>query len=101
MIKKFKLSGIWAVFFVFISAFIFYACEEFSEVGTPPTFGTQVKFDRVVAIGNSITAGYQDGALFEGAQQYSYPNLIVQQINKAFGANISFVQPLILSLIHI
>ncbi|CUU03842.1 GDSL-like Lipase/Acylhydrolase [Candidatus Kryptobacter tengchongensis] len=95
MIKKFKLSGIWAVFFVFISAFIFYACEEFSEVGTPPTFGTQVKFDRVVAIGNSITAGYQDGALFEGAQQYSYPNLIVQQINKAFGANISFVQPLI------
>lgn len=95
MKRKFQLSGIISVFLIFSFAFIFYACEEFSEVGTPPTFGTQVKFDRVVAIGNSITAGYQDGALFEGAQQYSYVNLIVQQINKVFGTNITFVQPLI------
>lgn len=94
MTKKFKFSGILAVFFIFISAFIFYACEEFSEVGNPPTLGTQVRFDRVVAIGNSITAGFQDGALFESAQNYSYPNLIVQQINK-IGGNVIFVQPLI------
>ncbi len=94
MIKKFKFSGILTVFFIFISAFIFYSCEEFSEVGTPPSLGTQVKFDRIVAIGNSITAGFQDGALFEGAQNYSYPNLIVQQINK-IGGNVTFVQPLI------
>ncbi|MCS7229877.1 MAG: SGNH/GDSL hydrolase family protein [Candidatus Kryptonium sp.] len=95
MRKNFRFPKILSIALVFIIAVIFYACEDFSEVGTPPTLGTQIDFSRVVAIGNSITAGYQDGALFEGAQQYSYPNLIVQQINKTFGTNITFVQPLI------
>ncbi len=94
MIKKFKFSRILTIFFTFIFAFVFYSCEEFSEIGNPPSLGVQVKFDKIVAIGNSITAGFQDGALFEGAQNYSYPNLIVQQINK-IGGNVSFVQPLI------
>ncbi|MEN3037916.1 MAG: hypothetical protein ABDI07_01990 [Candidatus Kryptonium sp.] len=95
MRKNFRFPKILSIALVFIIAVIFYACEDFSEIGTPPTLGTQVDFSRVVAIGNSITAGYQDGALFEGAQQYSYPNLIVQQINKTFGTNTAFVQPLI------
>ncbi|MDH7514521.1 MAG: SGNH/GDSL hydrolase family protein [Bacteroidota bacterium] len=42
-----------------------------------------------VAIGNSVTAGYQNGALYEGAQLYSYPKLIADRLG------VSFVQPLI------
>lgn len=94
MRRKIKTSGIFAVALIFSFAFIFYACEEFSEVGNPPSLGKQVDFSRVVAIGNSLTAGFQDGALFEGAQEYSYANLIVKQIN-SIGGNVNFVQPLI------
>ncbi len=94
MRRKIKISGIFAVALIFSFAFIFYACEEFTEVGNPPSLGVQVDFSRVVAIGNSLTAGFQDGALFEGAQQYSYANLIVKQIN-SIGGNIKFEQPLI------
>ena len=47
---------------------------------------------KYVAIGNSLTAGYQSAGLYESAQIYSYPNLIAQQLRKA-GANIgSFVR---------
>ena len=93
MRKKIQILNFLPVLFVFLLAFVFYACEEFSEVGNPPSLG-KVDFSRVVAIGNSLTAGFQDGALFEGAQQYSYANLIVQQIN-SIGGNVNFVQPLI------
>ncbi|HOJ03965.1 MAG TPA: SGNH/GDSL hydrolase family protein [Bacteroidota bacterium] len=41
-----------------------------------------------VAVGNSLTAGYQSGALFEEGQRYSYPNLIAQRLG------VTFVQPL-------
>ncbi len=94
MKRKSKLTGFISILLIFSFAFIFYACEEFSEVGNPPSLGVQVDFSRVVAIGNSLTAGFQDGALFEGAQQYSYVNLIVKQIN-SIGGNATFVQPLI------
>ncbi len=33
-----------------------------------------------VALGNSLTAGFQSGALLDSRQQYSYPNLIAQQM---------------------
>ncbi len=93
MRKKSQILNLLPIIFVFLLAFVFYACEEFSEVGNPPSLG-KVDFSRIVAIGNSLTAGFQDGALFEGAQQYSYPNLIVKQIN-SIGGNANFVQPLI------
>jgi hypothetical protein len=93
MRKKSQILGLLPIIFVFLLAFVFYACEEFSEVGNPPSLG-KVDFSRIVAIGNSLTAGFQDGALFESAQQYSYANLIVKQIN-SIGGNVNFVQPLI------
>ena len=46
-----------------------------------------------VAVGNSLTAGFQSNALYESSQIYSYPNLIARQMN-ASGARINFVQPL-------
>ncbi|GAC1422897.1 MAG: SGNH/GDSL hydrolase family protein [Flavisolibacter sp.] len=46
-----------------------------------------------VALGNSFTAGYADNALYNGAQQTSYPNLLAQQFKMIQGGK--FVQPLV------
>lgn len=46
-----------------------------------------------VAVGNSLTAGYADGALSITGQENSYPNIIAQQAALA-GGNENFTQPL-------
>ena len=48
---------------------------------------------KYVAIGNSLTAGYQSNGLYKSAQDYSYPNLIAGQLRFA-GVNLpTFEQP--------
>jgi lysophospholipase L1-like esterase len=64
------------------------ACSEDTPIADPSLGGVNPQV--YVAIGNSLTAGYQSGALFETGQKYSYPNLLAQQL----GAG-EFVQPLI------
>jgi len=46
-----------------------------------------------VAVGNSLTAGYADGALYITGQENSYPNIMTGQFALA-GANDNFTQPL-------
>jgi lysophospholipase L1-like esterase len=60
---------------------LFSACslEEPSVTATKSDAGTLAS-NGYVAIGNSLTAGYQSGSLLESRQQYSYPNLIAQQL---------------------
>ena len=48
-------------------------------------------FSNYIAIGNSITAGLMDGALYNGGQSRSYPNLMANQMLPAGGG--SFNQP--------
>ncbi len=51
-------------------------------------------FSRYVAVGNSLTQGYQDGGLYEATQKYSYPALIAQQM-KIVNPNMeNFAQPM-------
>ena len=45
-----------------------------------------------VAVGNSLTAGYADGALYVTGQENSYPNIMAQQFALAGGGE--FTQPL-------
>lgn len=45
-----------------------------------------------VALGNSITSGYADGALYYEGQQVSYPNLLAEQFKLIGGGD--FKQPL-------
>jgi len=82
-----------AIFILFFALIIFYGCEDRSDLVAPPDL-TPVSGDanlsKYVAIGNSLTAGYQSSALYQSAQQYSYPNLIAQQVGLT-----SFAQPLI------
>ena len=35
-------------------------------------------FSKYIALGNSLTSGYRDGALYIDAQNESYPNIIAQ-----------------------
>lgn len=49
-------------------------------------------FSRYVALGNSLTSGFTDNALFISGQQNSYPNMIATQMAMAGGG--SFSQPL-------
>ncbi len=63
------------------------ACSEDNPVGDP-NLGS-VNPETYVAIGNSLTAGYQSGALFNEGQLYSYPNLLARQLGST-----DFEQPL-------
>ena len=47
---------------------------------------------KYVAVGNSLTAGYADGALYITGQRNSYPNIMAQQFGFAGGGE--FYQPL-------
>nr|WP_317124749.1 hypothetical protein [Chryseobacterium sp. 6424] len=42
-------------------------------------------FSKYVALGNSLTSGYRDNALYIQGQNESYPNMIAQQMMHAGG----------------
>lgn len=48
-------------------------------------------FSKYVAVGNSLTAGFMDAALYNGGQVYSYANLLSKEMRLAGGG--SFNQP--------
>lgn len=50
-------------------------------------------FSNYVAVGNSLTAGFADNALYITGQDNSYPNIMAQQFSLAGGG--SFSQPLV------
>ncbi|MHA7056035.1 G-D-S-L family lipolytic protein [Aquimarina sp. M1] len=78
-----------------ILALGFVACEP--EFDTPIdeagvyTSG-EANFSNYVALGNSLTAGFADGALYITGQENSYPNILSQQFALAGGGE--FTQPL-------
>lgn len=76
-----------------IAAMSFAGCSDSAPSGPVPSLGS-VTIKKYVAVGNSLTAGYQSAGLYQSAQAYSYPNLIAQQLAKAGAAIGSFEQPL-------
>lgn len=52
----------------------------------------EANFTKYVALGNSLTAGYRDGALYTDGQNESYPSMIAQQMTLAGGT--LFKQPM-------
>ncbi|MDX1461954.1 MAG: G-D-S-L family lipolytic protein [Marinirhabdus sp.] len=74
----------------------FVSCEpEFDNPVTDEGFYTSGDADlsNYVAVGNSLTAGYADGALYITGQENSYPNIMAQQFALAGGSE-DFTQPL-------
>ena len=71
------------------------SCEpEFENAVTDEGFydAGDADFSNYVALGNSLTAGYADGALFMSGQKDSYPNIMAQQFSFVGGGD--FTQPL-------
>ena len=52
----------------------------------------EADFSKYVALGNSLTSGYRDGAVYLDGQLESYPAMIAEQMQKAGGG--TFTQPL-------
>jgi phospholipase/lecithinase/hemolysin len=65
------------------------ACDDYNKLTAPTVDTGNANFSRFVTIGNSLTAGYLSGSLFETAQKYSYGKLIANQLGT------SFEQPLV------
>lgn len=80
-----------------LAAGIFVSCESDDNnlTGEVPVeyISGSADFSNYVAIGNSLTAGYTDGALFSAGQQNSLPNILAQQFALAGGGD--FTQPIV------
>ncbi|MEO0038555.1 MAG: hypothetical protein RIQ59_1766 [Bacteroidota bacterium] len=71
---------------LFLVSLTFVACSKNDEVttdanssdGLPLTSGS-ANFSKYVALGNSLTSGYSDGALFIEGQKGAYPALLAEQ----------------------
>ena len=60
---------------------------------TPTGSKGNVDFSNYVSIGNSLTAGFQAGALFTDGQQHSFPLILSKQFSYAQGTALTFNQP--------
>lgn len=71
--------------FIVLVVLVAIGCEDRSELTppSPPSTGS-VDFTRFVTLGNSLTAGYQNGALYESSQMYSIGKLIAEQVGVPF-----------------
>lgn len=78
MIKNFKWLLLVSLTFVACTSDDEAGIDSNSSDGLPLTAGT-ADFSKYVSLGNSLTAGYSDGALFIAGQEGSYPNLLSQQ----------------------
>jgi len=78
-----------------VSALLFTtSCEnDFdTDVKDIPVTSGEADFSKYVSLGNSLTSGYRDGALYSSGQNESYPSMIAGQMKLAGGGD--FNQPL-------
>jgi len=69
-----------------------FSCKPEMKDGFEPSNGS-ADFSKYVALGNSLTAGYADGALYHSAQQTSYVSLIADKLKEIGGGD--FIQPVV------
>ncbi|KUG06163.1 SGNH/GDSL hydrolase family protein [Solirubrum puertoriconensis] len=62
------------------------------ELDEPKASAGSADFSRYIAVGNSLTAGFQDNGLYREGQLNSYPALLAQQFRRVGGGE--FTQPL-------
>ncbi len=81
MIKNFK----WLLFV----SLAFVACDnndlEDDVVQLAPLTSGSADFSKYVAVGNSLTSGFSDNALFKSGQENSFPNILAQQFAEVGG----------------
>jgi len=69
-----------------------FSCKPEMKEGFEPSNGS-ADFSNYVALGNSLTAGYADGALYHSAQKSSYANILSEKLKEVGGG--TFVQPVV------
>jgi hypothetical protein len=79
------------IFFILLSLALFTACER--EIDEFQVNKGSADFTTYIAVGNSMMAGYSDGALYHTGQMNSIPNLLAGQFKHAGSGN--FVQPVV------
>ena len=86
-----KLAG------VVLTCAVISACSDDVENAPPlnsgPASNGNADFTTFVSIGDSLTAGYADGALYLLGQQNSFPKIMSEKFSEVGGGN--FVQPLL------
>ena len=92
ILKNYK--SLWILAFAVI---LITSCEESDEWDIPveetiPLTAGTANLSTYVSVGNSLTAGYTDGALFAAGQMTSMPNLLAQKFAMAGGG--AFTQPM-------
>ncbi len=65
-------------------AILTFGCKPDIKEDVSITSGT-ADFSKYVAVGNSLTAGYSNGALYISGQKYAFPNILAQQFSLAGG----------------
>jgi lysophospholipase L1-like esterase len=60
------------------------SCDEYNELTSPTVNLGSADFSRFVTIGNSLTAGYQAGSLYQSSQMYSLGKLIADAVGASF-----------------
>lgn len=79
------------IFLILLSFALFTACER--KIDTFTVSNGSANFTKYIAVGNSLFAGYADGALYHNGQRNSIPNLIAGQLQLAGSG--PFVQPMV------
>jgi hypothetical protein len=70
------------------------SCQPELDANPPVADAGPLNFASYVAVGNSLTAGYADGGLYNAGQEASYPNILAKQFAKTGKGPSAFVQPL-------
>lgn len=77
---------------VFALLLVFAAgCEDYNDLNLKEVDSGSADFSKYVAVGNSLTAGFQNSSLYVSGQEFSFPKLIARQLRQ----DESFDQPLI------
>jgi hypothetical protein len=63
-----------------------------TDVSSVQVTNGQANFTKFVSVGNSLTSGYRDGALYIDGQNESFPSMMAQQMQLAGGG--AFTQPM-------
>ena len=97
-----KTFNIKSIFAIALLASVIVSCKQDVITLTPPDNGTpqtptgtkgSADFTKYVSIGNSLTAGFQAGALFTEGQNNSFPLILSRQFSIAQGSTLTFNQP--------
>lgn len=74
------------ILFLVLGSFV--ACTyEFPEPQIEQPTSGSADFTKIISVGNSLTAGYMDGALYNRGQQNSYTTMLAEQVREVGGGD--------------